>query len=144
MSMVRVVCVQELANYYYYWVKTYTRHKVIRNNQTSHHSRPLQRYEQICYKCGINLVQATVSYTPGGSDRKLRKISTTSIRRAAMYAKQPVIKMITMKILPILESESRNFHFRPKINKAEQIERDTDDDNTVRHALRHSSCSVRL
>jgi hypothetical protein len=37
-------------------------------------------------KCGINLVQTTVSYAPGGNDRKLNNISTISPARAATYA----------------------------------------------------------
>jgi hypothetical protein len=92
--------------------------------------------------CGINFVQATVSYTPGGIDRKLSSISAISIRRAAMYAK-PLIKMMIMVKLKG-ELHRRDSHFSCNMPKAEEIERDTDDHNTARHALRHNSCSVWL
>jgi hypothetical protein len=45
---------------------------------------------EVNYKCGINWVQATVSYAPRGSDRKLSIISTISVTRAAMYMKEVI------------------------------------------------------
>jgi hypothetical protein len=86
------------------------------------------------FECGINLVQATVWYAPGGSDRKLISMSTISPIRATIYVTKlikPVIPRKTVAYALYLGSEMRIKRARRKYTGAHNI---------TREAARHIMC----